>query len=431
MMITPSGITISFAGTRGGGDDSRPVVVRISGFESASDELPIMRQMVVPAGESVEEKLPQGLYNVELTLPSGRIIQRNVRIHEGSNETYQFFDDFAKPTGFSLQEAVGRRAGAVLDYAVASARRGMMSRDDDDDDAPPRRAFKSRSPGPGPERMQEPTVSLGIGQVVTAEDSWVDSHPWRDVQPDERQGAAAIWRISYADDRPPDAATRQWARVKLNSGIVELVSLPLPWFCLSTGGFINAEVLVDAARTEGAATRVAVRDGYLAGLLAFLDRGQATAARPMLDALEQDDLIEETISKKMANPLAACAAAYVGLAVYPPEERERWDAWLGNLMSRFEGVPDAAIVHARRLMLRPTDRESNAEAALVLRRACDAGVPYFSAGVGLLREMLMQLSPDFPDLKPLADKAAQLAARVDEQQVFTVLRYTVGRISRP
>ena len=126
MMITPSGITISFGGTRDGGDDSRPVVARICGFESGADETPIMRQMVVPAGKSVEQELPKGLYNVELTLPSGRIIQRNVRIHENSNEVYQFFDDFAKPAGFSLQESVNRNPDDVLESAVLA---GQWSRE--------------------------------------------------------------------------------------------------------------------------------------------------------------------------------------------------------------------------------------------------------------------------------------------------------------
>ena len=117
----------------------------------------------------------------------------------------------------------------------------------------------------------------------------------------------------------------------------------------------------------------------------------------------------------------------MGLAVYPPDEREQWDVWLGNLATRFEGVPDAAIAHARRLILRPSSGESNEQAAQMLRRACQAGVPYFSAGVALLREMLMQLSPDFEDLEPFANRAAQLAARVDEQQIFTVLRYAPAK----
>jgi hypothetical protein len=208
---------------------------------------------------------------------------------------------------------------------------------------------------------------------------------------------------------------------------VEIASLPLPWFCVGTASFAEAEILVDPSKVEGAATRVAVRDERLSSLLAFLDHGQAASAGPMLEALESENLIERTIYDKVNNPLAACAAAYVGLAVYLSGEREQWDGWLGNLANRFEGVPDAAIVHARRLILRPTPGEINPEAAQMLRRACKAGVPYFSAGVGLLREMLMQLSPDFPDLEPLAGNAARLAARVDAHQIFTVLRYAPAK----
>jgi hypothetical protein len=125
----------------------------------------------------------------------------------------------------------------------------------------------------------------------------------------------------------------------------------------------------------------------------------------------------------MSNPLAACAAAYVGLAVYPPNEQERWDGWLRNCMERFPGVPDAAIVHARRLILRPGISEDQTQAAAALRKACAAGIPYFSAGIFLLREMLLQLSVEHPDFVAMAEDVGRIAGRVDAGQIFTVLRY--------
>lgn len=442
MMITPSGITISFGGARGRADDSQTVVARIYGFAQDGQGDPIAREMVVPAGTRVEQDLPQGLYNVELTLPSGRIIQRNVRIDEASNETYEFFDDFAKPAGFSLQESVGRDVGAIFDRALASrevsdrslyhsafakvnSARGIRGRSQ-----LPDATIGTDKTGTGfdpaqqpPIRVVEPTVSVGVGTHVALCGKILDDDAWDVAQPKERRAGTAIWHFTHGAAHPPDPATRRWARVTFSSGAIEVASLPLPWFCMASGAFVPVEMLVDPARVEGAATSLAVHDERLAGLLAFLDKGQAVAAGPMLQSLEADNLIEQTIYAKTSNPLAACAAAYVDLAVYPPDEREQWDMWLGNCMKRFPGVPDSAIVHARRLVLRPTSRESNAEAAEALRRACDAGVPFFSAGVGLLREMLVLLSTDFPDLAPLADQAARLAARVDAQQAFTVLRF--------
>ena len=61
--------------------------------------------------------------------------------------------------------------------------------------------------------------------------------------------------------------------------------------------------------------------------------------------------------------------------------------------------------------------------------AVNAGPPFFSAGVALLREMLLLLSVDYPDLKPLADQASELAGRVDPTQIFTVLRYAPPQVA--
>jgi hypothetical protein len=252
---------------------------------------------------------------------------------------------------------------------------------------------------------------------------------WSKVSPADNHGDSAIWRL-----RDPNDATvylpRRWARIELASGGIEIASLPLPWFCVGRGEFLSVDVMVDPSRKAGAATTVAVRDEQLAGLLAFLDRGQAGAAGPLLAELERANVIEQAISDKMSNPLAACAAAYVGLAVYPPHEREQWDHWLGNCMRRFPEIPDAAIVHARRLILRPTSPTDNAVAAEALRAACAVGAPYFSAGVFLLREMLTLLAADFPDLASLVERANVLTSRVDASQAFTVARYAPAHGSR-
>lgn len=443
MMITPTGITISFAGTSSRSDDSRPVVARIFGFARGAEDRPVCREMVVPAGESVEERLAAGLYSVQLTLPSGQILQRNVKIDEDSNETYQFFEDFAPNSGFSLQEAVGRSDQTILtDAATASGNTSSgdyeetLRRSADIARQERERSVKALGPRPGVRYRVSPdqgaptptppaharlTLHTGLAPDPAAEAP--EDAGGNKAEPQELRGDAALWHIPSTDQSPPSRDNRRWARIALPDDRIELASLPLPWFCAATNEFVAAEVLVDPARMEGAAATVAVRDARLAGLLAFLDRGQASAARPLLEALERENVIEQTIYDKMSNPLAACAAAYVGLAVYPTDEREQWDTWLGNCMQRFPDVPDAAIVHARRLVLRPTSAGDNALAADALRRACAAGIPFFSAGVLLLREMLVLLAADHRDLAPLADAAGRLAGRVDASQAFTVLRY--------
>ena len=438
MFIRPTGIAISFGGSADGRGDSRPVVARIFGYAAGNEDgEPIMREMVVPAGEMVEEDLPHGLYNVQLRLPSGRILQRNVTIDEDSHETYKFFEDFAPNSGFSLQESAGRDGQKVLaDAALASGNTSsedylklQMRAAQDAQNQSFRGSTWSLAPRfeVAPENDQQPTppsqaqlrVHEGGAPLLDAAPEWDALAP---VMAAELHGDVALWRIAFASGTPPQRATRRWAKVDLPDGGTEIASLPLPWYCAANDEFSPAEVLVDPSRS-GAATSVAVRDERLAGLLAYLDRGQARSAGPLLEQLEKDDVIRDAIEGKRSNPLAACAAAYVGLAVYNPNEREVWDHWLGNCVKWFPEVPDTAIVHARRLVLRPTGSDDNAKAADALRQACAAGIPYFSAGVALLREMLTVLAPDHPDLAPLAADAARLASRVDPGQAFTVLRY--------
>ncbi len=433
MMIRPTGITISFGGTDGS-SDIRPVVARIFGWPSDGSEA-ICREMVVPAGGAIEQELPQGLYNVELNLPSGRILQRNVRIDEDTHEDFRFLEDFAPAASFSLQEAVGRSDDILLaDAAAASGNTSSADYSDALEKAnaaarsrPVRRSRKSqdvKSRGDAAAQRPPPPSTASVTLHKGSFD-WDRPDPSGDaydvIQPEQQSGNSALWRIAGAHG-DYGAEGRRWALVTLPGGGRELISLPLPWFCVGSNEHSPAELLVDPSRS-GASTTVAVRDARLAGLLAYLDRGQAGIAAPLLNDLESDGLIEGVIFDKMANPLAACAAAYVGLAVNSPGTAEKWDAWLANCMNRFPAIADAAIVHARRLLLRPTGSEDNGLAAEALRAAAAGGVPYFSAGVLLLREMLFLLSADHPDLKPLAERAARVASRVDPGQIFTVLRY--------
>lgn len=432
MMISPTGITISFGGTDG--SESRPVVAHIVGFEREGGDQ-VSYDMVVPAGESVEQHLESGIYNVELILPSGRIIQRNVRIDENTNESYQFFEDFAPGQSFSLQEAARKSDGQILIEAAASS--GNRSAADyaqarAEADAAERRRNTTRgmkamgfqSPAPPPPVPPATAAVFRYTGAIALDD--VRLPPRADselLQAETRMGDSGLWRVgsSGVDPQYP-AAQRCWIIAHLPAGGTELASLPLPWPGVDRRGLAEADILVDPARA-GASTTVAVRDARLSPLLAFLDRGQASVAAALLRELDRDQLIEETIFGKMINPLASCAAAYVGLAVQDPGAAERWDGWLANLMGRFEDIPDGAIVHARRLILRPTGEGDNEKAAHALRQACRAGIPYFSAGVLLLREMLLQLSADFPDLAKLAEGAGIAAGRVDPSQAFTVLRF--------
>ena len=139
--------------------------------------------------------------------------------------------------------------------------------------------------------------------------------------------------------------------------------------------------------------------------------------------LTMPEVIESTIREKMRSPLAACAAAYVGLAIFEPSERERWDAWLPNLMNYFPWLPDGAIVHARRILQRPKHPREGDEALSALKRAYSCGIPYFAAGVLQLRDSLLLFSLKGDEARTMLDTVSRVASRVDPGQAFTVLRF--------
>lgn len=233
---------------------------------------------------------------------------------------------------------------------------------------------------------------------------------------------AAVWRIDGSVAAQLDLTSRLWAVVDSASGL-EVVSLPAPWRSIADGMVSPIDVLTDAKVTGRAATSVAIHDQRLDGLLSYLDQGRISAVRPLVEQLDHAGLIQHVIMEKAQNPLAACAAAYVGLALFDPDEQERWDSWLPNIMTRFPWIPDGGIVHARRIMLRPRDASESSSVMAALTSAFQAGVPYYSAGLQLLREMLERLAVNRPEAAAMLSDVAPVAARADPRQLFTTLRY--------
>jgi hypothetical protein len=111
------------------------------------------------------------------------------------------------------------------------------------------------------------------------------------------------------------------------------------------------------------------------------------------------------------------------LAAFDPAEREPWDPWLANLMQRYPWIPDGAIVHAKRIINRPASKEDRAAVLGALRRAFEAGIPYFTAGIMHLREALTLYAHEDEDIRAMRDAVARIASLVDPSKVFTVIRY--------
>ena len=77
------------------------------------------------------------------------------------------------------------------------------------------------------------------------------------------------------------------------------------------------------------------------------------------------------------------------------------------------------------MILRPYQLDDREEALKTLKAACRAGIPYFSAGVQHLRDGLLLYAP-WEEAKLMLDTVSQLARRIDNGQIFTVIRYPIA-----
>jgi hypothetical protein len=492
----------------GGRASSFDVVARVEavGAGSAPTREPI--DIIVPSSSENGHDVPleAGLYNIQLFLPNGRVLQKACEVEIGAAVALTFQEPPSGAAGFSLQEAAGNqtleqmlgsalgsRTAATRDaadamsmpiveevlkvgkrslprgrpasggaYGAGSLKRGrstqaaaedgrvMSVRKGAADRQPARRAtprgntkaasqgtdaVPGRGPSPAPRaiarlRLMPPGAFAGSdGWRALAKEptSWAGTGRPVEAKPDVAKDAAAIWRLA-ADVAGHAAAPhdRIWGLVRAAKGL-EMVSVPAPWRCSGSGRLSPVDILVDGAVGGRAGTTVAIHDAALDGLLSYLDRGQLGALRPMLSELEGSGLIERTIGDKFSNPLAACAAAYVGLALHEPSAAHRWDAWLPNVVRSFPWIPDGAVAEARRTMLRARGPDAGAEATRLLKRALDAGVPYYSVGLLLMREMLEMLEPEHELAGELLALVEPVVARCDPRQMFTVLRYPEAR----
>lgn len=451
------------------GEDGVALLARVFGGRS-SDAMPTsMSEVVVPPRGEVSVAVDPGLYSVQLLLPSGAIIQRRCRVGLDQQSVVVFdarsrkLDEVAGGERFSLQGAVADAAPeALVELAArrmpvrahgsasatkrrsprpkvaAKAQRGRKSFGDAEPrvfalKVPATRAGAGLRGGLPQAAMMRAHVVLAIGPDLVGETSW--TRLGKNPSP-RRRGVAESTSILPATE-PRDGvelftlpngsagAGRAWALVEGRGGI-EIASLPLPW--PTTGSTTSIELLVDGRVGGRAMTSVALRESGIGGLLAYLDNGRLSLVGPFLDLLEANGSIERAIYGDQAgglpaNPLAACVAAYARLATVPRERSPRWDRWLEDLMERNPALPDCAIVHARSVVLRPGDSDVAGEAPRAVARAFHAGVPFFSVGLQLMRDMLVGWAGRSEADKVMLAKVMPVARRCDPTGMVTVLRY--------
>lgn len=150
-------------------------------------------------------------------------------------------------------------------------------------------------------------------------------------------------------------------------------------------------------------------------MLQYLARGMIAEASVM--TANVDALAEQLVKKKLANPTAAAAGAYVLLRL---GALERLHDWTENLFNWFPSLPDGAAARGEHLA-RAGRHEEAAERFLALE---DRGLPTMSDGLGYAIQRLELYAATRPD--PVADRCQQLleqllpyAAATDFTKPFT------------
>ena len=434
-------LSISFRAARTASHVAHAAVARVQHLtpaisaRSAADASSMAKEVIVPGVGEADLNVEPGVYNVQLILPTGQILQDYCEVGDGETQMVVFSEDAAADAPFSLQDLVGSDIPTdVLDQLVKA--RTPAPSDTATVGATSVGSVRATIPRASPEPAQPaveavgPPTDLRIGssEMLRGPDCWfalAESQPpfpdegtWNTLGSQAQHQCTELWRLPT---NIVPAGKRRWGFVQAR-GCTELFSLPLPWRRATTFDAAEVEVTVDPCAKGRAMTSLGIRDPQLEGLLGLLDRGRLGSARPIVEALDTPGNISEVILKKLENPLAACAAAYIGLAIFDPGEQERWDSWLPNIMKYFPDIPDGAVVHARRIILRPSDPEENKEALAALKAAHRAGIPYYSVGLQLMREML-SFFPDDDEARDMLAQVAQVASRVDLGQIFTVLRF--------
>lgn len=408
------------------------------------------------ATRGLDVQVDPGEYAIKLFLPGGGVLQDDCVVVPGLNPPLEFALPSQRSQAFSLQEVIGSsRLSETLDDVIgareltgkrsapkpsqkslkvtsapkrvaklsgvrAAARKRGVGREATGKRAAPARVPNAASPtlfvlaDGAAARFRDWHLFSMDGDSLSAFATREDKQ-----KPIFVRDGAAIWRLH---SNAHETTGRSFALVDLGSAY-ELASLPMPWRCVGRGTFSVIDLAVDTTLGGRAATSIAVHDQAIDALLSYLAPGQIRALGKVMEVFETEGLIEQIIADKAANPIAACAAAYAGLALFEPSQQERWDSWLPNLMDRFPWLPDGAIVHARRIMLRPHSSDPSAALIDALRKAVAAGLPYFGVGLQLLRDMLQVASVEHDDAKVLLEQIAPAAARLDPRQLFTVLRF--------
>ena len=237
-------------------------------------------------------------------------------------------------------------------------------------------------------------------------------------------GAITLWRIMQNKTADQDAREyvppRSFAVSRRGEG-VDVILLPVPWPLNTNLQSVQIEVLREAGAGPAGRTTLTVCDPQVGGLLLYLNNARIADASVILDAAQRDGLVENLISEKFKNPLAACAAAYVGLATFSGKDAPGWGPWLQNLNEGFPWLPDGAVVSAAYRMKTARTKQDLDAASAAFVSAYRRGIPYYTAGIQQLLQGLYLFKNSSAEIDAMHGKVSNIALRVDAGQPFTVV----------
>ncbi|TCA23603.1 hypothetical protein E0H70_28110 [Rhizobium leguminosarum bv. viciae] len=400
--------------SRYGGHGTAITVRQVADLDGQYPEDPF-ETAVIAGNETIGVPVRPGRYRLEARLPGGNILRETVLVGRDKSE-YVTFD--APPSArewLSWQTLSGNVAPRDAYHERQSDWRGYNTLD-------LREQFLD---------WQYPRV-----RFMTAECSMsgIDQrYPFFADERNESDGLVSLWRVNFRREplwQPFRAVALLDLEQRHAAEYIRFVAfLPVPWNS-DYGDDAELELLLDPTRGAGRELRVSVVDEKRSALLSYLGTSQMREAAVAFDAYGLTEQIQFDMEAKRRNPLAAAAAAYVGLS-FPvgDERRETWSPWLRNLMNWFPEIPDGAILAARDMMDRARTRDDLRDALSAFREAYRRGPPYFSAGVRLLLEgltLFLHHSRDYgisrDTIRRMHREVSNLALMTDPTQAFTVLK---------
>jgi hypothetical protein len=447
---------------------------------------PFEEEIAIPVGGTLNRsvEVPEGTYRIEARLPSGEVLRETCTVGPDQEKTEVIFKPNQSPREWlSLQRLAGNvpsqdqyefwlrnlaaeitdaavkkqiipggslridpehltrgaaflqglhiRAKPTIDY-LASAATTIANRFPSaqrDAQLEQRRAAEQKIAGRPDFRIVERPIETheAMWEALASFSEWTQ---WEAqalscadcvVESERKDSIITLWRIDQKLQGPSgfSTAVRRFAVSNRDQG-VDVISIPVPWPLNTNSQPARFEILRDGTSSASKVT-VTVSDPEVGGLLLYLSSGRIGEAATILAATE-DSAIENLIAGKQLNPLAACAAAYVGLATLPTNASPRWLAWLANVNKWFPWLPDGAIVHAMYLMKTANTETDLNIASETFISAYKRGVPYYSAGIQQLLQGLYVFRSRDRKIDEMYRKVNAVALRVDPDQAFTVVR---------